>query len=132
MQRKALIACHDLKTRAELTSLLGPKFICDIAVNGQETIELIKLRANKNERFCLIITDYNLNDMPGAELLSTIRRLEEEFEFYWPHSARIIALTESERTIVSAFFRGAEACHIYPLDQERLVKQITALEVERV
>lgn len=132
MQRRALIACDKFKIRADLTSWIGSQFTCDIAVNGQETLDLIKIRAAENEKFGLIIVDYKLNDIPGAELLATIRRMEEDLGNLWPYSARIVVMSETDKVVVSAFFRGAEACHIYPLNRERLIKQIAALEVERV
>ena len=132
MQRRALITCADHYVRADIISWIGLELVCDVAVNGQETLDLIRYRMRSGERYGLIILDYSVSDIPGAELLATIRRLEEELDTTWPHSARIMVLSDTEKVIVSAFFRGAEACHIYPLNREKLVKQLTALEVERV
>jgi two-component system, chemotaxis family, chemotaxis protein CheY len=126
----SLIVCPEIETRCQLVSTLGPSFVCDVAVSGKEAIEILEYRAQRFEHPGLIVVDYRIEDVQPDDLLAAIRKQEEKLGLKWPKSARIMAMSASERDIVLAFFKGAEAGHTLPFNAEKFLKQLETLEIK--
>ena len=68
--RKALVVDDSKTSRALIKSLLERHYLkVDTAETGSEALELL----NKNKDYSLVITDFNMPEMDGAELITKIR-----------------------------------------------------------
>ncbi len=128
---KAIVVSKKSDFKAEVISALGEGFDCHPLSGVDEALEKIGERGTAEEVVRLVVLDIDLDDR-GRNIVKEIRRRELERGIDWPRSARIIAVSDSEKKIVKAFFHGAEAGHLLPLDSGKLQRQVETLEVHRV
>ena len=129
---RALIVCADLEARSELIEALRARFSVDVAAGAAEGRRYISASLEKDRRYSLVVLDYDVPDGSAEEALALLRREEEARGLTWPRTARVIVLSRSEKKIVGAFFKGSEAGMTMPVDRVNLLKQIEALEVDKV
>lgn len=122
---KILIVEDDLISRQVMKKMVEKYGECDIAVNGEEAVELYKNGLNEDEGYNVIFLDIMMPDTDGYSVLKKIRELEDEYDIAISERSIIVmttALAESKH-IIEAF---REQCSYY------LVKPIEKIKVEEI
>lgn len=122
---KILIVEDDLISRQVMKKMVEKYGECDIAVNGEEAVELYKNGLNEDEEYNVIFLDIMMPDTDGYSVLKKIRELEDEYDIAISERSIIVmttALAESKH-IIEAF---REQCSYY------LVKPIEKIKVEEI
>ncbi len=102
--------------------LEGDDYECAVASNANEAIQLLK-----EKRYDLLISDINMPQVTGIELLKTVKES-------YPEMAVIMATAVDQRdTAIQALFLGAYAYIIKPFHKnEFLINVVNALERKRL
>ena len=90
--------------------------------NGEEALEY--LRDENNEKPCIILLDFNMPKMNGAEFLRIIK-VDEELR-----RIPVVVLTTSknERDIIESFDLSVAGYMIKPIDYKQFVETIRTIE----
>jgi two-component system, chemotaxis family, chemotaxis protein CheY len=123
---RILITDDDFTCRRLLQAFLAPYGDCDIAVNGEETIEALKLAWKEGRPYELLCLDIMMPGMDGQETLSRIRDLENARGVPEVKIIMTTALNDS-KNILKAFRSQCEAYLVKPISRDMLEKEMRAL-----
>ena len=129
LQMKILIVDDNFINRKILLKFLEDKGEVDIAVNGLEAMEAIKLGHSEGAPYDLVLLDIMMPEMDGQETLQAIRAFEKEKKIYTSDGVKIImvtALTDS-KNIMQSFRMGCENYITKPVERDKLMKAINNL-----
>lgn len=126
---KTLIAEDDFTSRRLLQKVLFPYGRCDVAVDGEESLEAVRLAWEENEPYDLICLDIMMPKMDGQEALMKIRSLEKDKGIQGLSGVKVIMTTAlgDNENIMTAFKEQCEAYLVKPIDKEKLLKEIRYL-----
>ena len=124
---RTLVVEDDFTSRKLLQRFLQAYGECDIAVNGKEAIEAFRLALDGGQRYDLICLDIMMPEMNGHEALKAIREIEETNGIHALNGVKVFMTTalDDPKNILGAFKSQCEAYLIKPIDQQRLVKELT-------
>ena len=126
---KFLIVDDDPSCRELLRAILSPYADCDLAFDGDEAIEAVRLAIEDGQPYDLITLDIMMPGVDGHQALDGIRQLEKQHGIHGSDVAKVIittALSDSKHCIQS-FREGCESYCIKPLKQEDLLLIVWAL-----
>jgi len=123
---KILITEDDFASRKAIQMYLSPHGVCDVAVNGFETVEAYKGALLAGEPYDLICLDILMPEMNGHEALKAIRQMEREQEVDPSNLVKVIMTTskDSATDIAEAFGTGCDAYVIKPVNKEKLYEEM--------
>lgn len=116
-QKRALLVDDDCIVRtAHRRSLLEAGFVVEEAENGQQAIECF---VNHNGHFSIVLMDYDMPDMTGADVTKELRRIEGHGK-----QTSIIGITANEDEGIKTICLNAGMNDIFskPLLQLQLTK----------
>jgi two-component system chemotaxis response regulator CheY len=76
--KRTLIVEEEFYSRWYLRRLLDPYCPCDVAVRGEEAVDIFKLSYESGTPYGLVLIDLSLPEMSGDAVLQEIRRIEQE------------------------------------------------------
>lgn len=123
MEQRILVADDEPYIRTVLSRWLGEEgYECDLACDGQETLEKIETRS-----YALLLSDINMPRISGLELLALCR-------VRFPDLAVIMATAVDDRkTAIQALELGAFGYVVKPFEQNEVVISVAgALERRRL
>jgi two-component system chemotaxis response regulator CheY len=129
---KILVVEDDLPSRLLLQKMLQPYGTCDVAVNGQEAVEAIRLARNQRAPYALICLDIMMPEMDGRTALKIIRAEEESAGLLPSQSAKVV-MTTALRDIENVATAYRELCDAYlvkPIDREKLMALLGELGIQ--
>jgi two-component system chemotaxis response regulator CheY len=129
---KCLIAEDHLLSRRILKELLPPLFDCDIAVNGQEAIDLFQLAHESKRPYNIIFLDIMMPIVDGLEALLCIRTLERKMEIPHEMAVKVIMTTalDDPHTVIKSFNEcQADAFIVKPLNRQKLATELRKLKL---
>lgn len=123
---KTLIVEDDFVSRILLQAYVRPYGPYDVAVNGKEAVQAVKLAIEAVDPYDLITLDVMMPEMDGQQALQEIRSLEREAKL---QPAKIIMTSAlSSDTIVYSALRGqSDAYLVKPIQRRRLIQELFAL-----
>ncbi len=126
---KALIVEDDFLSRMLLQSLLKPYVFPDIAVNGREAVEAVRLSLESGEHYNLICMDIMMPEMDGQEALKQIRELEKAAGIQPTDGVKVIMITalDDKKNIMTAFREQCDTYLVKPLDKNKLIRSLETL-----
>jgi two-component system chemotaxis response regulator CheY len=130
---KFLIVDDDSVCRKLLHTILTPHGECDLAADGAEAIDAVRLALAEGQPYDLICLDVMMPGIDGHEALKSIRRMESQCGIHGSDGARIImttALADSKHCI-QAFLQGCESYMTKPIQAEKLLEQVRMLAGDR-
>ena len=130
---KFLIVDDDSVCRKLLHTILTPHGECDLAADGAEAIDAVRLALAEGRPYDLICLDVMMPVTDGHEALKAIRRMESQCGIHGSDGARIImttALADSKHCI-QAFLQGCESYMTKPIQAEKLLEQVRMLAGDR-
>lgn len=119
---KFLIVDDDLVSRKYLHGILRQHGYCDIAVNGKEAVEYVRLSIQNQDVYDLIFLDIMMPEMDGDETLEVIRNIEEKAEISTGQGAKIamISALNDKKNILTSFSKGCEYYLVKPVHQDKI------------
>jgi two-component system, chemotaxis family, chemotaxis protein CheY len=130
---KSLIVEDDLTSRLLLQGYLKVYGVTDVAGNGREAVEAMRLALEANEPYNLICLDIMMPEMDGQETLKEMRRIEAKNGVTRADRARIVMTTAlSNKTNVIAATQYQCDCYlIKPYSREKLLQELRILKMNR-
>ena len=126
---KTLIVEDDLTSRLLLQEYLKIYGAIQVAANGKEAVEAVRLALEANEPYDLICLDVMMPEMDGHTALKQIRVLEDES--IWPtYRAKIVmttALLGDMKNTAAAFSSLCDAYLAKPVDKTKLLETLRQL-----
>jgi two-component system chemotaxis response regulator CheY len=129
---KCLIAEDHLLSRRILKELLSTQFDCDIAVNGQEAIDLFQLAHEAKRPYDAIFMDIMMPVVDGMESLQCIRNMERKMEIPHALAVKVIMITalDDPHTVIRSFNEcHADAYIVKPLSRHKLANELRKLKL---
>jgi len=129
---KCLIAEDNLLSRRILKELLAPQFDCDIAVNGQETIDSFQMAHESKRPYDVIFMDIMMPVVDGMEALLCIRTLERKMDIPAALAVKVIMTTalDDPRTVIRSFNEcEADAYIVKPISRQKLTTELRNLKL---
>ncbi len=126
-----LIVDDDPICRELLRVMLARHGRCDLAVDGREAVEAVRLALEDGRPYDLICLDIMMPGLSGHETLLAVRQIEEDRGRTGSDGVRVImttALCDSKHCI-RAFREGCESYLTKPIRAEELFEQMRVLGV---
>jgi len=128
---RILIAEDDLTCRLLMQQFLKDLSPSDIAVNGKEAVEAVRLGMENGTPYNLICLDIMMPEMDGHEALRQIRGLEEERGILRRTGAKILmttALSDIDN-VNTAFTSEADGYLTKPIQKVKLLEVLRRLKL---
>ena len=131
MKRRILVVEDDLISRLVMTGNLASFGQIDVAMDGGEAVEAVKLALSEHCPYQLICLDIMMPQMNGQEALKRIRALEVEAGVKPGMGARIIMTTGRHdlKTVQESYMQECDAFLVKPVKKDRLLAELAKLEV---
>jgi len=128
---KILIAEDDSTSCLFMKRYLSRYGTCDVAMNGLETIELVKVSIELGKHYDLICLDIMMPKVNGLKALRIIRELENASLPSGMNAAKIILTTalNDKETVEEAYRYGCNNYAWKPIDIERFDEILKELEL---
>jgi two-component system, chemotaxis family, chemotaxis protein CheY len=128
---KALIVEDEFSSRMILQRFLSSYGECDIAVDGKEAIQAVKMAWEEKKPYDLICMDIMMPNMNGQEATEQIREMEVQMGIKGNSKAVIIMTTARAESddIKNAMNAGAAWYLIKPINREKLLYKLHELNV---
>ncbi len=126
---KFLIVDDDPACRRLVKTILTPYGECDLAFDGGEAIDAVRLALEDGQPYDLLCLDIMMPGTDGHEALEAIRRLEAQRGLTGSDGVKIVmttALADSKHCI-RAFRHGCESYVTKPIRAEKLLEQVRLL-----
>ncbi len=131
---RILIVDDDADFSRLISRYLTPFGECEVAVNGQDAIESVKLAFEEAHPYDLICLDIMMPDLDGQDALKKIRDLEKEKGIGVGEGAKIIMITamddDDERMV--SFLRLCDGYLTKPLQKKELFEKLREIELINV
>jgi len=128
---RALIVEDNLTNRQLLIKLLSPFGEIEVAVDGQEAVEIFRKKLAQGERYTLICMDIMMPEIDGYEALAQIRQIEEENNIAPEDAAKVIMTTavDSSSSVEEAKSLRCDGYLIKPIRKMKLIEELQRLEL---
>ena len=128
---KTLIVEDDFTSRLYLQEVLKKFGPADVALNGREAVEAVRVALESGQRYDLVCLDIMMPEMDGQAALKEIRALEEAKGVSMINGARVVMTTAlGDSTNILTSFKGQ--CDVYltkPVDKAKLLEALKKLKL---
>jgi two-component system chemotaxis response regulator CheY len=130
---KTLIVEDDPTSRLLLQGYLKVYGATNVAVNGQEAVEAMRLALEANEPYDLICLDIMMPEMDGQEALKEIRLIEEKKGIAGPNRVKIVMTTAiaDKTNVIKASQHHCDCYLLKPLNKAKLLQELRNLRLNR-
>ena len=128
---RILIVDDDADLGRLISNYLSSFGECEVAVNGQDAIESVKLAFEEAHPYDLICLDIMMPNLDGQDALKKIRDIEKEKGITVGEGAKIImitALDDDDQRLVS-FLRLCDGYLTKPFQKEELFEKLREVEL---
>ncbi len=123
---KILIAEDDFVSRKLLNTLLVSLGEVDIAANGSEALNAVKMAVENNQPYDLVCLDILMPEVDGIMALKKIRQLEAQKGLNPETRSKIIMTTavSDKKYVLAAVQANCDGFLVKPINKERLFNEI--------
>jgi len=125
--KKILIVDDSISVRESFLDILSPLATCEVATNGQEAINLIKLTQGIGKDFDIVIMDIIMPEKDGLTAVKEIRDYESLMGWTGDEALTILITTtlkDASRVVVAQESCGADDYIAKPFTRETLLKAL--------
>ena len=115
-----LIVEDEFSSRMQLKYFLEEYGECELAVNAEEAIQAFENAINNKRPHDIIFLDIKLPDRDGHEILSDIRRIEEELGKEKKATVIMSTALSDTKNIMSAFYGLCDDYLIKPIEKDKI------------
>jgi len=129
---RILIVEDEFISRTLLTEMLTIYGSCDVATNGKDAVNMLTQAFASGEQYDLVCLDIMMPEIDGQQVLTEIRKMEEEHNISGRNTTKVIMTTalDDSRNIMKAFTEGhCEAYLTKPIDKKKLINQLRDLNL---
>lgn len=123
---RILVVEDDFTSRRVLTRILEPYGNCDVAIDGEEAVEAVRLALEGEGNYELICLDIMMPKMDGQAALKQIRALEDTHGILLGEGAKIIitsALHDS-KNVMEAFRSQGDGYIVKPYVKAKVLAEL--------
>lgn len=126
---RVLIVEDDFTSRHLMQTLISRFGSYDVATNGYEAIELLKIAFNEGSRYDLICLDINMPEMNGQEALKRMREIETSYGVEGLDRTKIVMTTVyiDYENISNAFEENCDAYLAKPIEIDKFDQTLISL-----
>jgi len=128
---RILIVDDDADLGRLISNYLSSFGECEVAVNGQDAIESVKLAFEEAHPYDLICLDIMMPNLDGQDALKKIRDIEKEKGITVGEGAKVImitALDDDDQRLVS-FLRLCDGYLTKPFQKDELFEKLREIEL---
>jgi two-component system chemotaxis response regulator CheY len=131
---RILIVDDDADFSRLISKYLTPFGECEVAVNGQDAIESVKLAFEEAHPYDFICLDIMMPNLDGQDALKKIRDLEKEKGIGVGEGAKIIMITamDDDDSRLVSFLRLCDGYLTKPLQKVELFEKLREIELINV
>jgi two-component system, chemotaxis family, chemotaxis protein CheY len=120
---KTLIVEDDFSSRICIQGMLHDFGPSEVAINGNEALEAVRMALDKGEPYDLICLDIMMPEMGGHEALVGIRELEESHDIQIGHGAKVVMTTglADKDNVLDAFRQQCDGYLVKPIERGKLL-----------
>ena len=128
---KTLIVEDDLTNRLLLQEILKGYGPSDVAIDGKEAVDAVRLAVESGEPYDLICLDIMMPQMDGQETLRQIRGQEEAQGILSSNGAKIVMTTalDDPKNVMNAFGGFCDAYITKPIQKAKLLDGLRKLKL---
>lgn len=126
MALSILIVEDDFTSRRVLSHILESFGVCDVAIDGEEAVEAVRLGLEGQARYDLICLDIMMPRMDGQSALKAIRKLEESHGIAPGTGAKIIITSalDDSKNVLEAFRSQCDGYIVKPYDKQKISAEL--------
>lgn len=122
---KILVVDDELVSRKKMMKIVSEFGQCEGVINGKAAISSVKTALEEWKLYNLITLDISMPDISGTEVLTTIRKMEEERGLDLQEKAKILMVTaHSDIDTVKACVGKCDGYVIKPFNKEVLTEKM--------
>ncbi len=128
---KTLIVEDDFISRKLMVKYLSDYGETDVAVDGEEAVEVLRMSIEEGKPYDLLCLDIMLPKMDGHEVLKSVRKCEYDNDIRGLDGVKVImtsALGDS-KNVLGAFKEGCESYLIKPIKKMNLLDEMKKFEL---
>ena len=131
---RILIVDDDADFSRLISKYLTPFGECEVAVNGQDAIESVKLAFEEAHPYDFICLDIMMPNLDGQDALKKIRDLENEKGLMAGEGAKILMITamDDDDSRLVSFLRLCDGYLTKPLQKKELFEKLREIELINV
>jgi two-component system chemotaxis response regulator CheY len=125
--KKILIVDDSAAIRERLVEILSPYAACEVATNGREAVDLIKISQGTGDDFDLILMDIIMPEKDGLTAVKEIREFESLMGWKGDDRLTIIIATtikDPSRIVIAQYECGADAYIAKPFTRETVLQTL--------
>lgn len=128
---RILIAEDEFTSRMVLQEILRPYGRIDIAVDGEEAVNLAGLAIESGDRYDLICLDIMMPLKDGQQALAEIRAMEEAKGITSSDGSKILMITalDDPKNVFGAFKNLCDAYLVKPIVKDKLFMEMNKLRL---
>jgi two-component system chemotaxis response regulator CheY len=121
-----LIVEDDFTSRRVLSRILESYGNCDVAIDGEEAVEAVRIAMENNAYYDLICLDIMMPKMDGHAALKAIRAIEEENGVLLGEGAKIIVTSalHDSKNVMAAFRSQCDGYIVKPYDKTKVTDEL--------
>jgi two-component system chemotaxis response regulator CheY len=127
-----LVVEDEFVSRRVLTRFLEAFGSVEIAVDGLEAMEAVKVALDENDPYAVICLDVMMPRLDGQGTLRQIRKMERARGVKLGAGAKIVMVTglNDSQTVMSAFRGDSDAFLVKPVDHAKLLETLAGFGIK--
>ncbi len=127
---RTLVVDDELVSRKKMIKILSGFGQCDSVKNGKAAVSVIKTSIEEKKPYDLITLDISMPDISGTQVLTTLRKIEEDHGTETDYKTKVLMVTShSDIETVKACAGKCNGYVVKPFNKDLMVEKMTKIEL---